>query len=699
MRLSAVVACVALAACARPAPRQPSWPDAPLQLRDESDREQETDRLWVLPHGAERDRVRARIAEAIALRINDALADESPLVVETLVFQLAALWQADPTTVGRGLAPHVELLRTLRATFARSGTIEPALATLVLLAEVDGAHRADYLAELDEVVRFSDELAEAELGPEATRAQPIALLQPTVLALPLPWLVDRYVGLLVDRQRVVSAALTQQGASIQLVRAHHDILATSYWIAIALARSGRTDEIHRRLSGVRGIGESRELAIRAEIVAEQPTDEAYYELARLLRADDKYGDPAAALAVCQAGLRRHPGSAALLAAAAGDAAALGRIDQPIALYEAAIRAEQGNLDNALALRLGKLYAERIARLAFGGRPAAATSAWRRLALTTREVSGRTQPRVWAQITANAETALGKGLLSQGHFLDAERALVASLDRAPSIDAYETLATIHYKTGRLGSAFRYATDGLALLGDTRGDRARRARLERIAGDVARSAGRPKEAAGLYLDAMRSWASLGEDRDLPRPVRAERKLDAGRAVWFLGDAERATDLILASVASDAANGAHAAAAAAFLLQVGGYTDALDVVHRALTTTGVSDFYRAYMCLWVTAEAQRRGEPRDGLAYEYLASRNGELWYERLAAAATGRLELAALEAVATTGPRQAELAFYTVTLGLDPSLSPEAARRLLERVVDARLVMDAEYDLARRYLARP
>jgi hypothetical protein len=41
-----------------------------------------------------------------------------------------------------------------------------------------------------------------------------------------------------------------------------------------------------------------------------------------------------------------------------------------------------------------------------------------------------------------------------------------------------------------------------------------------------------------------------------------------------------------------------------------------------------------------------------------------------------------------------------LGLDPeAATPAGARKLLSEVVDAKLVMDAEYDLARQYLAHP
>jgi hypothetical protein len=692
---------VLAAACGPAAKQQPTFPDAPIQLRDDSDRDQAIDQLWVMPQGAARDGIRSKIARAIAVRIGDALSEDKPLVAETLLFQLASLWQLDPQTVAGGLAEHVEIIRQLRATFAKSGSIEPTIATLVLLSELEPARKTDHLTELDEVLHFADELEAAENGPEAQRAQPIKLLQPTVLALPLPWLVDRYVGLLVERQRVISTLITQQGASIQLVRAHHDILATSQRIAIVLARAGRPHEIYRQLADIKGLGQNRELTIRAEIVADQPTAAAFAELADAIRNDKDNPDPGASLMVCISGLQRYPTDATLLAAAAGDAAELGRVDQPIELYEAAIKASGGTVESALALRLGKLYAERIARLAFGGRPGAAQREWRELDSYTRKASGsKATQQVWSVVAAGAETALGKGLLSQGRLRDAERALVASLDRAPSYDAYETLATIHYKTDRLDSASRYATAGIKLLGESRADTVRHATLARIAGDVARTAGRSRDASALYLDAMRAWASLGPDDDLTPDVRAERKLEAGHILWFLGESAKAVNLVFDAIDADSSSAANYAGAVAFLLQVGSFTDAIDIVHRSLSQSEVSDFYKTYMCLWMAAEARRRGEPRDRQVNEFLASRQGDLWYEQLAQAATGRLDYAALRAAATTAPRQAELAFYSVTLGFDPDAkTPAAARKKLEQVVDAHLVMDAEYDLARQYLARP
>ena len=695
-----MLALATVMACGPGTKRTPAWPDAPMQLRDESDRDQAIDQLWVLPLGAERDAVRKEITDAIVARITDALEEDKPFVAELLLFQLASLWQMDPTAVAVGLTPHVEVMRKLRATFAKSGALEPTIATLALLAEVEPARRNEHLTEIDEVLHFADDLESAENGPEAQRAQPIKLLQPSVLALPLPWLVDKYVGLLEQRQQVISDLIQAQGASIQLVRAHPDILQTSLRISIALARAGRTEEISRHLADLKGLGADRELAIRADILADQGSADAYFELAERVRNEKDNGDAGAALAICLAGLRKHPSDAQLLGAAAQDSASLGRVDQPIALYEATIKARGGDVDSALALRLGKLYAERIARLAFGGRPAAATTAWHDLARYTKQVSHKGRHQVWSLVAANGETALGRGLLSQGKLHEAEKALVASLDRAPSIDAYETLATIHFKTDRHESSVRYATAGMAMLGDTKSEHVRRAKLARIAGDASRAAGQARNAANFYLDSMRMWASLGPDSELPPDLRAERKIEFARSLWHIGESDKAVNLVFEGIDSDPTDAANYATAAAFLIQIGNYTEALDIVHRALSQSDVNEFYKVYMCLWVVGEAKRRGETRDRQAFEYLASRQGDLWYELLAQAATNRIDLGTLRGAAITGPRKAELAFYSVVLGLDPeAATPAGARKLLSQVVEAKLVMDAEYDLARQYLARP
>ncbi|MEO7735627.1 MAG: hypothetical protein ABIY55_32030, partial [Kofleriaceae bacterium] len=389
---------LALVGCGGSTSFHAAWPDVQLEMRDDADRLQVIDQLWVTPAGDARDRLRARIASALAARIADAVDDDQPFVAATLLDQLTGLWQSEPAAVGAGLARFAPLLHGLRAVFAKSGALEPAVQTLVLLIEVEPAQRAAHVAELDEVLAFADELAIADNGPNATRAQPIALLEPTALGLPLPWLVDRYVTLQVERQRAVVVLLDKQGASMPLVRAHHDLLSAGRRIASVLARAGRAAEIHRHLARLAtGYGSDRELAIRAEIVADQPTADAYASLATALRIDERVPDPQAALAVELAGLARFPGDPALLAGAGGDARELGRIDQAIALYEQALHTSE--LDTAIALRLGKLYADRIQRLASGGRPSAANDAWHAALRFTAQGSSAHPHSVWQQAEA------------------------------------------------------------------------------------------------------------------------------------------------------------------------------------------------------------------------------------------------------------------------------------------------------------
>ncbi|HEY1548476.1 MAG TPA: hypothetical protein VGG28_11675 [Kofleriaceae bacterium] len=664
------------------------YPDAPMQLRDDSDRVQATDALWVMPRGPARDAARAAIADAIVYRLDDALADDAtaqPIAAEALVFELAALWQDDPTAIGGGLAARVGLLHQLRAMFAKTGALEPTVITLAMLAEVEPSSRAAALAEIDEVLAFA-------LSPSA--------LGEAVRVLPLGWLVDRYAAVLEARQKTINERLAQ-GHALDLVGEMHDVAMTARRIAGAYARTGALDQIAPHLAKLEGLGEDgalRELAIAA--TGDHATAGKVVELARALRSEEheQVPDPAAALAVCRAGLVRFADDPHLLAAAAASSSALGRVEEPIALYRAAIA--HGATDGVTALRLGRLIAEHIGRLAFGSRPAAAHAEWLALQRDAARESVNA-PAAWAQVLALAESALGRGLLSQGRIHEAEDALVGSLDHAPSIDAYEALTVLYFKTSRLGPASHAASAGLKIAnGASTADQYRRAKLERLAGDVMRTAGHSRDAAALYLDSVRTWAQLGDDRSLPRPIAAERKLEFARGMWYLGSSDKAVDLALEATELAPEVGTTTVDTVAFLLEVGKPDDAIDAAHRGIGSPELGELDKVYVSLWVLADEHRRGEAHDRQAWDFLASRHGDLWYELLAEAATGHLEWSALSAAATTAPRQAELAFYGASLQLDPTArDPVVAKKLLERSVAGHLLLDAEYDLARQYLTMP
>jgi hypothetical protein len=183
-----------------------------------------------------------------------------------------------------------------------------------------------------------------------------------------------------------------------------------------------------------------------------------------------------------------------------------------------------------------------------------------------------------------------------------------------------------------------------------------------------------------------------------------LESGEILWWMEDHTRGSELVFRAVDVDDDTATTATGAVAFLLEVGQPGDAAEAFHRVLSSSGISEYYKVYMALWLVGDAQRRGDARDRLANDYLASRTGGVWYELLAEAATGRAGDPQLRAAATTAPRRAELAFYGATLGIGAGAAGGAGRvesgkrALLEEVVDARLVLDAEYDLARTYLGK-
>ena len=103
--LRAALLVAAVVGCGAGSRARARWPDAPVQLRHDGDRDAAIDRLWTMPPGGDRDRERDRIASAIARRIADAIDDDRPYVAAELLDQLTSLWQSDPAAIGRGLAP------------------------------------------------------------------------------------------------------------------------------------------------------------------------------------------------------------------------------------------------------------------------------------------------------------------------------------------------------------------------------------------------------------------------------------------------------------------------------------------------------------------------------------------------------------------------------------------------------------------
>jgi tetratricopeptide (TPR) repeat protein len=711
VRLLAVVVVACVAGACHPSPRpgaRADGADAPYRLDDDDDRAEERDRLAAMrTDDPERLPLRARLAAALAGALGDELDRHRLRRAQLYLTELLSLWEPDPDRFGAEAGDLVPALLTARNTLAKAGIDDGTIMALAALVEADPVNTAAWSAELDEILAFTDDLARAQGGADAVRARAIPALAPAVAALPVGWLVDRYVGLVTARQEAVNALLLQSGATIELVQAHHDVLDAGNQVAGALARAGRLDELAARVSRMTGLGIERRLGVAAGAIAGAPdSPEPYRILAGVLRdgrRDDAVDDddPAAAYAICRAALARRPRDAVLLACAAEHAAAADRPQVAIRLLEDAFA--DGAEDSEGARRLAGLYRDRIGRLGFSGRLGAARQVRKQLRAFLDSVKGR-GPAV-ASILAwrrDGDVVLARALVSQGHLEEATKILVEVAEHAPTVDALEALAAIASDRGRFADARTVLEQAILLGGDKIAEQLVRARIHRLAAEAAREGGDDAGAANHYVAALSIWASLATDEDrpveLPPEVNGLRLVEIARSLWAIGDPDKAINMLRAALDVDSDGEQTHIQVVAFLLLEGRLAEATGAFHRALVSEQISDEGKVYMALWLLGEARRDGEAPDPAAVELLEGRAGTAWSDALARAATGRIGVAALARRATSATERAELAFYTATLSLGAP-APARVKELLEEVVRSDLILVFEREIARNRLSSP
>ena len=680
--------------------------DAPYELEDDLDLAERIDQLRALPAGAARAALRREVVAAHVDRIGEFLAAGRLDRVDQTIGDLAALWTAEPAAIAGELAPHVAVLHQARTAFARAGSDREVALVLALLAIAEPTRAADHRAELTEVVAYADDLARARMGALGTGSGLLAALRPIVHRNLAPDLVDGYVDALVGRANAADAAIDRALSAGKAVPDSNAIrlgFHAARDVALVLAFSHRTAELAPTLARLSGVGKMRGLGDAAAALARPGAGAgAWAAVARALR-DDR-NDPArddddtraeAALVVCLDGLVRFPDDPTLLAAAAGHAADLGRIHQPIALYERA-RARAGD-DAELADRLAGLYRERLGRLVFGGRPHAARVRLDELRRFYDHIDAAFPGRRWTSTWAEALATYGRGLVAQGALRDARTELDRSLAYEPTVQAYEMLGTVALKLGDHATALRHLDRGAALGDDSPAGKYARAKILRLAGEAAHGRGDDGGAAERWVKALELWNELGENAALPDHLEGERLVEVAKLFWALGRRDDALELLDAALEADPAGADTHVQVVAFLLLHDQVDRATDAVYQALASDRIGEYYKVYLSLWLIAEARRAGRPDDRQAATYLAGRDGPLWYDDVARLATGRATADALGARATTRARRAELTYYTAVLA-GSHRSPDEVRRLLEDVVATDMVLFFEYDMARRWLGR-
>jgi tetratricopeptide (TPR) repeat protein len=708
LRALAIAVLVSTAAgCPKPHARGPRFPaeDAPLRLADDDDRALERDRFDAMASDDPgRRALRGALVTAIAARIDDELTRGRLRRAHVHVLELLALFRDDPDRIAAEAGPGIKSLLRARDAFGRAGFDDAALAVLVFLAEADPARRAERIAELDEVLAFTDDLARAQGGEHAVRARSIPALESIVHRLPVAWLADRWIDLIVARAKAVNDLLSSS-PDIDTVREslgmHVDVIDAAHQVAGALVRTHRASDVAAKLALLDGIGSEPTLREAAAKLA--PTSASWVDFAKRLRAGhrtDESGDddPGAALAACRDALAILPRDGALIAAAADHAVAAGRPGLATAMLIALFA--DGAEDAAAAELLAGLLRDRIGELAFGGRLNAARATHKKLVITLDTLKGRVPLDSIQRWKRDGDVVLGRGLVAQGLLDEAERLLAPIVKRAPAADALEALGAIASERGRSVDARGHYEAAIQLPGEGVGAQIARGRLHRLAGDASAAAGDLARARSHYFAAFAIWTELGGDDapDLPPAQTGQRLVETGRALWSIGEVEKAIDVFEAAMTVDPDGEETHVQVVAFLVLGGQVGAAAEAFHRAVGAEAIGDEAKVYMALWLLGEQRRTGVTPDSTAVDYLASRTAATWPDELARAATGRLDLPALTAAARSPIQRAELAFYTATLELG---RPPAAqvRRLLEQVVQAELVLVFEHQAARARLATP
>lgn len=675
--------------------------DAPLELAYDQDLDEARDRYEALaPGAAGREELRGALAGEYARRLRAILDDaEHRYQAHELLMQLGSLWTPAELAAGApGMDAYIEDARAVRDVFARAGRDLEAVAALYFLEAADpavrGRHENPYLAEIEEIYAFTNELAVASFGEGAERSRPIEILGQVVQWLPSRAVVDGLVARVRERQIALLGRFRDQGPTADLIRAHGAGLFRASWTIVrALARSGRLDEAPPLLAGFESLGSDAQLAEKlGRALAPGAEAEQWITLAAQFQHEEpEQADPGAALRILLEGARRLPESAELRYAAAAIARDMERAVQSIALYEQGMAIAPAR---EAAEALAELYSIRVAALALAERPHAA-----RATLATLEKFHAQAAQRWpgAPLEADLATAyasMGRGMIGLGELALARGYLEQSLAQRRNHDALALLGTIALKQERFEQALAYFEEMLRMKAESPYERFERARVLRLAGDAQAGLGRRELAARRWQEAIDAWQTLAESLDLPPRFQGELLVETGRARWSLGARDEAVRAFETAVDVDADGEDTHTSVVSFLITRGDYERALDTYHRALGNHAMSDYAKVYMSLWMLAEARRRGQAPDPLAHAFLRGREGTLWYDDLARYATGRAGLSALERRASTRGRRAELWYYEAVLG--EQRSERAVRALLERVLSTEMLLFFEYDMARYWL---
>lgn len=300
-------------------------------------------------------------------------------------------------------------------------------------------------------------------------------------------------------------------------------------------------------------------------------------------------------------------------------------------------------------------------------------------------------------------AVAEGLYQAGRVDEAQKLLDQSVAIEAQPQTLDLLGTIAIKRGRFGVAKAHYEELARLPQDEPEARLRwEARAHAQLGEIALRRS-DSEASSRHLRlALRETNELLSHPAMELGEQAERHLDRGRILFFLGEVSLALDdfELAAELAPDLVK--VYAEPMLQLVSYGYYHEARSVFLRALQEAEVADGLKLYFSLWVNELALRQGLPADHDAarflHDYAAGRDakGDGWGRKLARHAQGELSYDDLLDGARDQGERAEAFFYEGVRRWRAGNRAEG-KKLLTRVVETNLMGFFEYDMAQAYLA--